>query len=76
MHRLTTEGRIDFFLVASTWAGTLANQEPDKCSEVRWCALDALPKNTVPYVRSALESFRRGVWFTEFGWPSQARGCC
>jgi 8-oxo-dGTP diphosphatase len=72
MHRLSHEERIDFFLVASRWDGTLANQEPAKCSELRWCALDALPANTIPYVRAALEHFRQGVWFAEFGWPTSA----
>jgi ADP-ribose pyrophosphatase YjhB (NUDIX family) len=69
MHRVSNDERIDFFLVATTWDGMLTNQEPDKCSELRWCALDALPANTIPYVRTALENFSRGVWFAEFGWP-------
>jgi hypothetical protein len=68
MHRLSNDERIDFFLVATTWGGTLTNQEPHKCSELRWCALDALPANTIPYVRAALENCRSGVWFAEFGW--------
>jgi 8-oxo-dGTP diphosphatase len=68
MHRVSHEERIDFFLTATTWGGTLTNHEPDKCSELRWCALDALPAHTIPYVRAALENFSRGVWFAEFGW--------
>ena len=72
MHRVSHEERIDFFLVATTWGGTLTNQEPHKCSELRWCALDALPENTIPYIRAALENFRRGVWFAEFGWHTHS----
>ena len=68
MHRVSNEERIDFFLVATTWGGTLTNQEPNKCAELRWCALDALPTNTIPYVQAALENFRGSVWFAEFGW--------
>jgi 8-oxo-dGTP diphosphatase len=70
MHRLSDEERIDLFLIATRWGGILANQEPNKCSEIRWCALDALPVNTIPYVWAALENFRRGVWFAEFGGPT------
>jgi 8-oxo-dGTP diphosphatase len=70
MHRVSTEERIDFFLVATTWEGTLTNHEPHKCSELRRCTLDALPANTIAYVRAALEYFRQGVWFAEFGWPT------
>jgi len=68
MHRVSDDERIDFFLVATTWGGTLMNQEPVKCAEIQWYALDALPTNTIPYVRAALENFSRGVWFAEFGW--------
>jgi 8-oxo-dGTP diphosphatase len=68
MHRMSNDERIDFFLAATTWGGTLTNQEPDKCSELRWCALEAPSANTIPYVQAALENFRRGVWFAEFGW--------
>jgi 8-oxo-dGTP pyrophosphatase MutT (NUDIX family) len=68
MHRVSNDERIDFFLVATTWEGMPTNHEPDKCSKLRWCALDALPTNTIPYVRAALENFSHGVWFTEFGW--------
>lgn len=72
MHRVSNEERIDFFLSAIKWAGTVSNREPDKCSELRWCALDALPENTIPYIRAALENFRRGVWFAEFGWHTHS----
>jgi hypothetical protein len=65
---LPYEERIDFFLSAIAWVGTVSNREPDKCAELRWCALDALPKNTIPYIRAALENFRWGVWFAESGW--------
>ena len=68
MHRVSNDERIDFFLAATTWGGMPTNQEPNKCSELRWCALNALPANTIPYVQAALENFRRGVWFAELGW--------
>lgn len=35
MHRLSNDERIDFFLVATTWSGSVTNQEPDKCSGLR-----------------------------------------
>jgi 8-oxo-dGTP diphosphatase len=55
MQRLSNDARLDCFLVATAWGGTLVNQEPDKCSELRWCALDALLSNTIPSVRAALD---------------------
>jgi len=68
MHRRAEEERIDFFVSAARWAGAPANCEPHKCDELRWCALDALPANVIPYVRRALDNFRRAVWFDTFGW--------
>jgi 8-oxo-dGTP diphosphatase len=49
-HRVSNDERIDFFLTATAWGGTLTNHEPDNCSELRWYALDALPANMIPYV--------------------------
>ena len=68
MHRKSDDERIDFFLHIKTWEGEPFNAELDKCDELRWCALDALPENIIPYVRQAFQNFRDGVVFEEFGW--------
>jgi 8-oxo-dGTP diphosphatase len=58
---------IDFFLSATRWAG-----EPfprTECDDLRWCPLDALPENTIPFVRRAIEHhLQAGQWFDEIGW--------
>ena len=68
MHRKSDDERIDFFLHIKAWAGESFNAEPNKCDELRWCALDALPENIIPYVRQAFQNFRDGIVFEEFGW--------
>jgi len=68
MHRRSAEERIDFFLAARRWAGEVTNREPDKCDELAWFDLDALPANVIPYVRRALDNYREGCWFDSFGW--------
>jgi 8-oxo-dGTP diphosphatase len=69
MHRRTVaEERIDFFVTASRWQGEIHNREPHKCSELAWHKLDGLPDNVIPYVRQAIDNYRRGVWFDSFGW--------
>lgn len=74
MHRKAADERIDFFLVARAWQGTPANCEPDKCAELRWAPIHALPEAMVAYVRDALSNYRDGVWFEEHGWhPSAGR---
>ena len=71
MHRKqTTEAdeRIDLFFAATRWQGEPEIREPEKCSELRWVALDALPPNVIPYVRAALEHYQQHRAYTEF-WP-------
>lgn len=68
MHRYEGDERIDFFVVATRWSGDLANAEPHKCDDLAWYPLDRLPDNVIPYVRRALDNYRRGVWFDSFGW--------
>lgn len=68
MHRLADDERVDFFLAATAWQGEICNREPDKCDELAWFGFDDLPGNTVPYVRQAIENYRRGTWFDSFGW--------
>jgi 8-oxo-dGTP diphosphatase len=68
MHRKSNDERIDFFLAATSWSGEITNREPDKCDQVAWFDMDELPENVIPYVRRALDNYRRGVWFDSFGW--------
>jgi 8-oxo-dGTP diphosphatase len=68
MHRKSDDERIDFFLAATKWAGEVTNGEPDKCDELVWAELDALPEGVIPYVARALDNYRRGNWFDSFGW--------
>jgi len=67
-HRHEDDERVDFFMRVKKWSGEPVNAEPEKCDELRWADLDALPGNTVPYVLQAIENFRVGVPFEEFGW--------
>ena len=59
---------IHSFLKASVWSGEVTNMEPDKCNDLRWFDLNALPDNTIPYVRRAIENYYSGTWFGSFGW--------
>ncbi|MDR0406703.1 MAG: NUDIX domain-containing protein [Holosporales bacterium] len=59
-------GVVDYFFKATHWEGMISNKEPEKCSELAFYALEALPENTVSYVREALSFMRQGVQFSEF----------
>lgn len=69
MHRKGSQDeRIDFFMTATTYTGEIENMEPHKCDELTWHPLDALPPNTIEYIRVALNHFRNGVLYSEYGW--------
>jgi 8-oxo-dGTP diphosphatase len=68
MIRKSDDQRVDFFLAVTTWWGDLANREPDRCDDLAWFPIEGLPANLVYYVRRALENYKQGVWFDEYGW--------
>jgi 8-oxo-dGTP pyrophosphatase MutT (NUDIX family) len=50
-HRLDTGvsgERIELYFQASAWEGTITNAEPEKCDDLSWHKLNALPTNMVP----------------------------
>jgi ADP-ribose pyrophosphatase YjhB (NUDIX family) len=72
MHRkeaAEADERIDLFFTATRWQGEPEIREPEKCSELRWASLNALPPNMVPYVRAALDHYRQQRAYAEF-WPA------
>lgn len=52
--------RIDFFFTARDWNGTPRITEPDKCADLHWFALDALPDPVVPHEAVVLAGLRSG----------------
>ena len=63
-----TGTRVDFFFEVARWEGEPENREPEKCDEVAWYALGALPENTVGYLKSALHKWIEGEILSEWGW--------
>lgn len=56
--------RIGWFFEAAYGAGGEPwNREPDKCAELVWCPLDALPDDMVAYCRAGLDGLRAGHRF-------------
>jgi len=72
MHRQEDDERVDFFLRVRRWQGEPFNSEPDKCDDLLWAEMDALPENMVPYVRRAIANYRKARVFDEFGWDDAA----
>ena len=68
MYRRTGDGRVSFFLAASTWTGDIANARPDLFDDISWHSLDDVPRNTIPYVRQALSNYQNATFYEALGW--------
>jgi len=66
MHRIEDDERVDFFVQVHTWQGEPFNAEPEKCDDLRWVDIHALPANTIPYIRQALANHLAGRPFDEY----------
>jgi len=71
MHRNVRDERVDFFVTLHAWHGEIVNAEPQKCAELAWYALNALPTNTIPYVAKAIRNIMSGQWFESYGWSAR-----
>ena len=68
MHRLKNRGsdeRLDFFFLCTAWEGNITNKEPRKCDDLLWIPFGNLPPNTIPYIRQAIECFRKEIPYSE-----------
>ena len=68
MHRNANDERMEFFFIARRWQGEIKNAEPEKCDDLKWFPLTALPKNIIPYIRAAIKNHVNEQWYSEFGW--------
>ncbi|MEI8338241.1 MAG: NUDIX domain-containing protein [bacterium] len=69
MHRFCGDHeRMDFFFEPKKWSGEIKNMEPNKCADLTWFALNNLPENIIPYIKEALECYKKGISYSEFGW--------
>lgn len=68
MHRKANFEYIDLYFTTNKWQGEAKVGEPDLADDYGWFPVDSLPSNTVDYIKSAFENYRKGVFFSEFGW--------
>jgi len=68
MHRKElNEERIDFFIMAKRWEGEPKIMEPHRCDDLSWFELNNLPKNTIPYIKQAIDKIKDKIFYSELG---------
>ncbi len=68
MHRKHLDIRVDYFFTTKKKDLKPKNIEPQKSDDVAWYPLTKLPINTIPYIRAAIENYRKHIFYSEFGW--------
>ena len=58
--------RLDIFFEATKWHGEVVNAEPEKCDDLSWFDVDALPENMLPFVRRVLTDIAGSVAYSEY----------
>ena len=64
----TDQERIDYFFLAKMWTGNINNNEPNKCSLIKWVDIDKIPRNTIPYIKYSIQMYYKNEQFTMFDW--------
>lgn len=62
-----TGDRADYFFEAIEWQGNPFIHEPNKCDDIRWFSLDALPEKMMHHVRAAILDIQDGKRYAELG---------
>lgn len=62
------QGRIQLFFRPRRYEGRIRIAEPDKCAQLAYWPLTALPQLVVEYTVVALDAYQRGEDLSETGW--------
>ena len=54
------EQRCDFFFATTVWKDSPSIREPEKCADMRWWPLGALPEPMAPHERDVLDALASG----------------
>ena len=63
--RIPDNERVDFFFTTRKWQGEPKIMEPEKCDDLSWFEFNSLPKNIIPYIKQAIDSFLNNIIYSE-----------
>lgn len=58
--------RLNLYFECNEWQGEITNAEPEKCSELTWSNINALPDDCVPYIAFVLGKIANGETYSEY----------
>lgn len=67
--------QMDIFFKAEKYDGVITNREPDRCDELKFFSLHALPMNTSAFIKRAIMAMQNGQVYSEFGWENDTKNC-
>ncbi len=56
----------DVYFEISSYKGQVKINEPDKCSELRWCSIDNLPDDMIDFEIDAIKNRQKNIMFSCF----------
>ncbi len=60
-----TGDRTDLFFETARWSGEITCGEPQKCDDIKWFSIKALPENMMHHVRSAIQNVENSIQYSE-----------
>jgi len=63
--RIPNDERADFFFTTKKYQGEPKIMESNKCDDLNWFKFDNLPKNIIPYIKQAIDSFLNNIIYSE-----------
>jgi mutator protein MutT len=63
--KISDNERVDFFFTVRQWEGEPRIMEFNKCDDLSWFEFDNLPKNIIPYIKQAIDSFLNNIIYSE-----------
>ena len=54
----------DVYFEISSYEGTITINEPNKCSELKWCDINDLPNDMVDFEIEAIRNRQKGIMFS------------